>query len=325
MLPSFFKNLGPISIDSIKCLIDCDLYNLQKSISFRDFVGINNIQSNSLSFLYDDKPIKFKLPENVVIICNLKTLKSNAKIKQAIIVKNVQEAVAKISNIFYRDLNYREIELLDKPVIGQNTSLHENAKIQNGAIVGNNVKIGSGVFIGHNCIIGNNSIIDANAVITNSILGDKVMIGRNTSIGQPGFGFYLNENLNIEIFHTGRVILKNNVRFGSGCSVDRGSFSDTVVGENTYFDNLCHIAHNVQIGANSTCCNDGIAGSTKIGNNVLAGGQVGIAGHLKIGNNVQIAAKSGVFNDLDNNQSVMGNPAINKFKFIRSYKRFYGK
>ena len=55
----------------------------------------------------------------------------------------------------------------------------------------------------------------------------------------------------------------------------------------------------------------GIAGSTKIGNNVLAGGQVGIAGHLKIGNNVQIAAKSGVFNDLENNQSVMGNPTIN--------------
>ena len=38
------------------------------------------------------------------------------------------------------------------------------------------------------------------------------MIGSNTSIGQPGFGFYLNENLNIEIFHTGRVILKNKDR-----------------------------------------------------------------------------------------------------------------
>ena len=47
---------------------------------------------------------------------------------------------------FYRDLNYREIELLDKPAIGQNSTLHENARIQNGAIVGNNVRIGSGVY-----------------------------------------------------------------------------------------------------------------------------------------------------------------------------------
>ena len=33
---------------------------------------------------------------------------------------------------------------------------------------------------------------------------------------------------------------------GSGCTIDRGSFSDTIIGENTYFDNLCHIAHNVE-------------------------------------------------------------------------------
>jgi len=96
--------------------------------------------------------------------------------------------------------------------------------------------------------------------------------------------------------------------------------------ENSYFDNLCHIAHNVQIGRNSAfAAMSGIAGSTKIGNNVLAGGQVGIAGHLCIGDNVQIAAKSGVFNDLDDKQTVMGNPAINKYNYIKAYKKTYGK
>ena len=69
----------------------------------------------------------------------------------------------------------------------------------------------------------------------------------------------------------------------------------------------------------------GIAGSAKIGNNVLTGGQVGIAGHISIGNNVQIAAKSGVFDSLDDGISVMGNPAINKYSFIKKYKKMYGK
>ena len=89
----------------------------------------------------------------------------------------------------------------------------------------------------------------------------------------------------------------------SGCTIDRGSFSNTVIGENTYLDNLCHVAHN-KIGNNSIfAAMTGIAGSAIVGNNVLTGGQVGIAGHIKIGNNVQIAAKSGVFSDIEDGKS----------------------
>ena len=137
--------------------------------------------------------------------------------------------------------------------------------------------------------------------------------------------FFLS-NKNINIYHIGRVLLQSNVSIGSGCTIDRGSFSDTVIGENTYLDNLCHVAHNVEIGNNSAfAAMTGIAGSAKIGNNVLTGGQAGIAGHIKIGNNVHIAAKSGVFQSIDDGETVMGNPAINKYKFIKNYKKIYGK
>ena len=46
---------------------------------------------------------------------------------------------------------------------------------------------------------------------------------------------------------------------------------------------------------------------------------------IVIGDNVTIAAKSGVFHSLSDGQSVMGNPAINKYKFLKKYKKFYGK
>ena len=326
MKPSFFKNLGPISIDDIKQIIDCQIINFPNEKQFIDFVGINDCKSNSLSFLYDNKSNHQNLDKSAVYICSKKQLKYFNENKELIVVTNVQEAVAKVSNIFYRDFNEMEISDLSSPRIGNNCSISDTAKIENGAIIGDDVKICEGAVVGLNCQIGNKSHISSNSVITNSIIGENVRVGSNTTIGKPGFGFYLNRDSNIDIYHIGRVILQSNVSIGSGCTIDRGSFSDTVIGENTYIDNLCHIAHNVQIGNNSAlAAMTGIAGSAILGDGVLAGGQVGIAGHVKIGDNVQIAAKSGVFQDVQAGESVMGNPAINKIKYIRNFKKLYGK
>ncbi len=53
--------------------------------------------------------------------------------------------------------------------------------------------------------------------------------------------------------------------------------------------------------------------------------QGSITGHVKIGDRVKIAAQSGVFNDVDDDESLMGSPAINKFKYIKNFKKIYGK
>lgn len=326
MLPSFFKKLGPINVREIKSKISCETKNLENENYFHELVSLNNIKENSLSFLYDYENFKSTLPLTSCLICTQKKLRELNPNQSVMIVRNVQEAVAKISNIFYRDLLASEINNLSDPIIGNECEIGKNVTIENGAIIGDKVKINHGVVIKHNCVIGEGSIIGSNAVLTNSILGEDVYIGSNSTIGQRGFGFYLNNNDNINIYHKGRVIIKSKVSIGSSCTIDRGSFSDTIIGENTYIDNLCHIAHNVEIGNNSTfAAMTGIAGSAKIGSNVLTGGQAGIAGHVKIGDNVQIAAKSGVFNSLKNGASVMGNPAINKYNYIRTYKKLYGK
>ena len=64
----------------------------------------------------------------------------------------------------------------------------------------------------------------------------------------------------------------------------------------------------------------GFAGSSTIGNNVSIGGQAGISGHLKIGNNVKIGGGSGVVNDIDDNLTVMGYPAVSLKNFIKKNK-----
>ena len=61
----------------------------------------------------------------------------------------------------------------------------------------------------------------------------------------------------------------------------------------------------------------GFAGSSRIGINVSIGGQAGVSGHLKIGNNVKIGGGSGVVKDIENNQTVMGYPAVPLKDFLK--------
>tara|TARA_A100001011_G_C14314527_1_gene847270 strand:- start:3411 stop:4388 length:978 start_codon:yes stop_codon:yes gene_type:complete len=324
MQPRFFKNLGPIDLKKIKMLIECSTYEISDDAVFFNITSIDKLKKNELSFLSNTELINDVDYSVGTIICT-EIIRKRFKGKPSlIIVKDTQTAISILSNSFYRSFTNNEIDSLEKPRIDHNCEIDKTAVIENGSIIGNNVKIGHGCFIGYNSIIGDNTSIDSNSVITNSIIAENVAIGRNVSIGQQGFGFAINRNENIKIQHIGKVILQSGVSIGSNCTIDRGSFSDTIIGENSYFDNLCHIAHNVIIGNNCIFAGmSGIAGSTIVGNNVMAGGQTGIAGHLKIGNNVRIAAQSGVLTNIQDNSSVMGHPAINKFKYIKKYKKNY--
>ncbi len=325
MQPSFFKNLGPINIKTIKKNIVCDTHNIDEDENFINLSSINNLKKNGLSFISDNR---IHADEDVIdgtLICSNQRKNEIKSGYKRIIVENVYEAVAILSNLFYRPYSEIDIQNLEDPKIGKEVKIDTTSIIEKGSIIGNNVKIASGCFIGHSCVIGDNTTIDSNTVITNSIISENVSIGRNVSIGQHGFGFSMNKKKNIKFFHIGRVILQSGANIGSNCTLDRGSFGDTVIGENTFLDNLCHIAHNVQIGTNCVfAAMSGVAGSTIIGNNVMAGGQSGIAGHLIIGDNVKIAAQSGVLRNIDNNSTVMGHPAINKFKYIKYIKKNYG-
>ena len=78
----------------------------------------------------------------------------------------------------------------------------------------------------------------------------------------------------------------------------------------------------MQIGSNCMIAGQvGFAGSSKVGDNVSIGGQAGISGHLIIGNNVKIGGGSGVVNDIEDNQIVMGYPAVTLKEFLKKNKR----
>ena len=245
------------------------------------------------------------------------------KTTEAIIVKNVLlELALAIKKIYpLADIDYPDLSL-KKPgkkfkfvKFGNNVLIGKNAKI------GKNTLIGSNTIIEHYVVIGKNCVIGSSVIIKNTIIGDRVVIQDNTKIGQKGFGFIPIKNKNIKFPHIGKVSIENDVEIAAGCTVDRGSVDETRIGQNTYIDNQVHIAHNVKIGANCMIAGQvGFAGSAYIGDHVSIGGQAGVSGHLKVGNHVKIGGGSGVVKNIEDNQIVMGYPAVTLKDFLKKNK-----
>ncbi len=310
-----------------------DIFNICKTLQNKNYnkkiFGVNNLVDasdsditffNNLSYLKQAQKCKA-----LACIVNSKIEKYLNKNVIQIISSNPLIDFYKVVSLFYpsssfdnEKVNYKNNKSKFKKrkiSIGKNSLIDKSAAIGENTNIGNNVIIKSNVHIGKNCIIGSNVIIE------NSLLGDNIIIKSGTLIGQTGFGFNFENNKRIKFPHIGRVIIENNVQVGSFCTIDRGSLSDTVIGEFTSIDNQVQIAHNVKIG--NFCmiaAQSGIAGSTIIGNNVQIGGQTGISGHLIIGNNVKIGGKSGVVDHIKDGQVVMGYPARGIRDFLKDKK-----
>eukprot|EP00741_Cyanophora_paradoxa_P002637 tig00000615_g2559.t1 len=198
-------------------------------------------------------------------------------------------------------------------VVHPSATLEPNAVLLPGAQVGEGAHIGAGTVVGPQVIVGRETRVGYGAALSNCSIGERCIIHHGVRIGQDGFGFYHEPG-------TGavrkkpqllRVVVGSDVEIGANTCVDRGSWRDTIIGDNTKIDNLVQVAHNVQIGRGCFVCGQvGIAGSVTIGNHVQIGGQVGIAQHLTIGDRVRIAAQSGVTRSLEAGGTYAGSPAV---------------
>ena len=324
----FFKNHGPFKLSDI---IDTNINHLTSLNKFintnellQDVKSLNEATSKDITFFHSIKYKDLAIKTNAYA-CITKNeffdYLPNDCIK--ISCDNILLLTAKITSKFYPD----SINDDDNHVLSNINEKFKNIIFGKNTLVGKNVIIGENTKIGHNTIIennvniGNNCLIGSNVIIRNSIIEDNVNILDGSVIGKKGFGFIPNNLKNFRYPHIGYVHIKKNSEIGCGSTIDRGSLSVTVIGENTYLDNQVHIAHNVKIGNNCIIAGQvGIAGSTILGNNVIIGGQAGISGHLKIGNNVQIGGGSGVIKNIPNNSKVMGYPAKDFKKFLKENK-----
>ena len=207
-----------------------------------------------------------------------------------------------------------------KVSIGAHTTVGKKCRIGDYCIIHDNVSIGEGTTIGHHCII-----YPGVRIYPGMQIGDRVILHAGAVIGSDGFGNAPQpDGTWKKIEHLGNVIIGNDVEIGANTTIDRAEMESTIIGNGVKIDNLCQIAHNVQLGDNTVMaalC--GVAGSTKIGKNCILAGQVGVVGHLTIADNTTICAKSGVISNIRKSGQVwMCSPAFLHGAFLRSYAAF---
>ena len=210
--------------------------------------------------------------------------------------------------------------------IGKKVYIGDFAYVGKNAIVGDYTKVYEHVFIGDGAKVGSHCIIYPGVRIYPGMeIGDNVIIHANAVIGSDGFGFApLEDGTWKKIEHTGNVIIEDDVEIGANVCVDKSQMGSTVIRKGTKIDNLCQVAHNVEIGRNTVmAAQTGIAGSAKLGEHCIVGGQVGIAGHITLADNTTIAAQSGIMGNIkEEGQTLMGTPAFPLKQFLRSYALF---
>ena len=196
---------------------------------------------------------------------------------------------------------------------------HPTAVVHETATVGNDVYLGPYCVIGANTVLGDGCCIGSHVVIENDVqlgantllhphvfVGAGCVLGRNcevhphTSIGSDGFGYAVGASRRPQkLSHLGNVCIGDEVEIGSNCAIDRATLTSTHIRSGAKIDNICHIAHNCDLGEDGFyTAGFMMAGSTTIGKRFMTGGNSVVASHLTLADDVVLAGRSTVTADV---------------------------
>jgi UDP-3-O-[3-hydroxymyristoyl] glucosamine N-acyltransferase len=285
----------------------------------------------SLTFLANPKYLNYIYSTQATITIVNNTFKPEQEIKTTLI--KVEDAYKSFSKLFEY---YNQVKLMksgieqpsvisDGVTYGPDLYLGSFCYVGKNVTIGKNVKIYPNTFIGDNVSIGDNCVFFAGVrIYSETEIGNNCTIHSGTIIGSDGFGFAPQEDgTYVKVPQIGNVIIEDNVEIGANTTIDRATMGSTFIRNGVKIDNLCQIAHNVEVGKNSAMAAQvGIAGSAKIGERVMIGGQAGISGHLYIVDDTKIVAQSGIPSSVKKAETLMGSPGITLDDFKKSYFGF---
>ena len=320
------------SAEQIAGILNGDIQG-NPNVVVNDLSKIEEGKIGTLSFLSNPKYEEYiYATESSICIVN-KTFEPQKDLPKTLTLIKVDDAYACFAKLLemYNQLYQKESGIEDPSFISEEASIGKNFHIGAFCYISKNVTIEDHVIIYPNAYIGENVTIKSGTKIYPNVtvyhdckIGANCIIHSGTVIGSDGFGFAPNEKGEFQkIPQIGNVQIEDNVEIGSNVSIDRATMGSTFIRKGVKIDNLCQIAHNVDVDENSAMAAQvGIAGSSKIGKNVLIGGQAGISGHLKIADQTKIVAQSGIPSTVKKAQTLMGSPGIPLDDFKRSYFGF---
>ena len=191
--------------------------------------------------------------------------------------------------------------------------VHPSATLGSDLCLGPYCVIGAGATIGDRCCIGAHAVVENGARIgAGTILHPHVFVGADceigrdcelhphTSIGSDGFGYHASAAGHPrKIPQLGNVRIGDEVEIGSNCAIDRATINSTWIRSGTKLDNICHVAHNCDLGEDGFyTAGFMMAGSTTIGRRFMTGGNSVVGAHLTIADDVALSGRSTVTSDV---------------------------
>jgi UDP-3-O-[3-hydroxymyristoyl] glucosamine N-acyltransferase len=329
-----------------------DVKDLDKYVSPltpADFAGVDvysickakNLRSNHICFISGAKPLaelmssldsgnRTSLSEVIFIIDKKYFNKKNEDFdfipKSNITLTDNFDLVMCLISKFFFDLKYDDSQyLLDGRQTGD-TKICPSARIAQNVYIGENVDIGSDVIIMPGCVVmGNVKIANNTTIYPNCVLYPETRVGSNCKIhagsviGSDGFGYNYMQGQHRKIWHIGGVSIGDCVEIGSNCSVDRGTFDDTIIEDECKLDNLVHIAHNCHLKTGViVCAQSGLAGSVTVGKFSAMSGHVAVAPGIEIGDQCEVVGHSAVFENVQSGTRLAGSPARPMKEWLRT-------
>lgn len=301
-----------------------------KNIQIDKLSKIEEGEKGSLSFLANPKYNHYLYTTKASLVIVNKELELTGPVTTTLLrVNSAEGAFAKLLEV-YNQIKLNKTGISPQSFISKSAKVGSNVYVGEFAFIGENARIGNNVKIYPQTYVGDNAVIDENTTLFAGVkIYSETQIGKNcilhsgTVIGSDGFRFNPQNN-NQKVPQTGNVIIEDDVEIGANCAIDRATLGSTILRKGVKFDNLIHIAHNVEVGENTYFAAHGVvAGSTKIGKNCMFSGQVGIVGHLDIADNTMIAAQSGVSKSITKKGEIqMGSPSFDVGKYRKAYVHF---
>ncbi|MFN0180127.1 MAG: UDP-3-O-(3-hydroxymyristoyl)glucosamine N-acyltransferase [Gemmatimonadales bacterium] len=224
-----------------------------------------------------------------------------------------------------------------RPTIHPTAVLGRNVRLGRDVVVGPHVVLGDDVAVGDRTRLGGGVVLEAGVTVgadceidpqvvcyPGTRIGSRVRIKAGSVLGGSGFGYLSDRTGHHLIPHVGGCLIADDVHIGANCCVDRGSIDDTEIGPGTRLDNHVHVGHNSRLGARCLVMGGVVlAGSARIGNDVVLAGHSAVGGHFRVGDRARIGAKSGVISEVPAGADFSGFPARPHREFLRGQAALY--
>lgn len=289
------------------------------------FAKIEEGAPGALSFLANPKYIDYIYTTQSSVVLVNRDFQPAQEISATLIkVDNAYESLAKLMMMYESCKPKKQgisslASIAPSAKIGENCYIAPFAVIGEGCEIGDNCCIHDGVSIGDGAKIGNGCLLYAHVTVYHDCrIGNNCILHSGCVIGADGFGFAPTGDGYEKIPQMGIVVIEDNVEVGANTCIDRATMGTTTIHSGVKLDNLIQIAHNCNIGSHTAmAAMVAVAGTTKMGEWCICGGQAGVSGHSTIGDHTTIGPKCGTIGNVKGGERLMGSPAMDAKQFIK--------